>query len=251
MFGLGAPEIFLIIVIATIILGPEHMPKAARMIGRWSAKLRSAATSFNEAITNDKDLNALRNDLGEVKSELVSAKRELSLAGKEVEDASAGAHAAFREAQAELKNFQATTGRDVKAETNDREADAQVSREDGVSEETDGQPKREEKPSITDYMSRPMGRLGSGDAEKVQSAAPVAGAVVLAKPVLLPGPVSRLVSRKRVMLDMPCAGEAHCAPVLLEAPDMRRACPIVRRLEMPKSCAIHGVKLTRVRLDHV
>lgn len=251
MFGLGAPEIFLIIVIATIILGPEHMPKAARMIGRWSAKLRSAATSFNEAITNDKDLNALRNDLGEVKSELVSAKRELSLAGKEVEDASAGAHAAFREAQAELKNFQATTGRDAKAETNDREADAQVSREDGVSEETDGQPKREEKTSITDYMSRPMGRLGSGDAENVQSAAPVAGAVVLAKPVLLPGPVSRLVSRKRVMLDMPCAGEAHCAPVLLEAPDMRRACPIVRRLEMPKSCAIHGVKLTRVRLDHV
>ena len=251
MFGLGAPEIFLIIVIATIILGPEHMPKAARMIGRWSAKLRSAATSFNEAITNDKDLNALRNDLGEVKSELVSAKRELSLAGKEVEDASAGAHAAFREAQAELKNFQATTGRDAKAETNDREADAQVSREDGVSEKPDGQPKREEKPSITDYMSRPMGRLGSGDAEKVQSAAPVAGAVILAKPVLLPGPVSRLVSRKRVMLDMPCAGEAHCAPVLLEAPDMRRACPIVRRLEMPKSCAIHGVKLTRVRLDHV
>ena len=251
MFGLGAPEIFLIIVIATIILGPEHMPKAARMIGRWSAKLRSAATSFNEAITNDKDLNALRNDLGEVKSELVSAKRELSLAGKEVEGVSAGAHAAFREAQAELKNFQATTGRDVKAETNDREADAQVSREDGVSEKPDGQPKREEKPSITDYMSRPMGRLGSGDAENVQSAAPVAGAVILAKPVLLPGPVSRLVSRKRVMLDMPCAGEAHCAPVLLEAPDMRRACPIVRRLEMPKSCAIHGVKLTRVRLDHV
>lgn len=251
MFGLGAPEIFLIIVIATIILGPEHMPKAARMIGRWSAKLRSAATSFNEAITNDKDLNALRNDLGEVKSELVYAKRELSLAGKEVEDASAGAHAAFREAQAELKNFQATTGRDAKTETNDREADAQVSREDGVSEKPDAQPKREEKTSITDYMSRPMGRLGSGDAEKVQSAAPVAGAVVLAKPVLLPGPVSRLVSRKRVMLDMPCAGEAHCAPVLLEAPDMRRACPIVRRLEMPKSCAIHGVKLTRVRLDHV
>lgn len=247
MFGLGAPEIFFILVIATIILGPEHMPKAARLIGRWSAKLRSAATSFNEAITNDKDLNALRNDLGEVKSELMSAKRELSLAGKEVEDASAGAHAAFREAQAELKNFQATTGRDAKNDKDERDADVQTTHEAQC--EVDASTTREETPAITDYMSRPMGKLG---AEKAVVAAPVArGAVVLAKPVLLPGPVSRLVSRKRVTLDMPRACEAHCEPVRLDAPDMRRVCPIIRRLEMPKKCTDNGVKLTRVRLDHV
>lgn len=248
MFGLGVPEIFAILVIATVILGPEHMPKAARMIGRWSAKIRSAATSFNEAIANDKDLNEIRTELGEVRSELLSAKRELTEAGKEVSEVSGSAHAAFREAQAELRNFQAVTGRTA--------ADAGASHEgsdlpDAALDEAEAASEvsvEVSESSVTDYMSRPMGRL-LGASERSEQGAE--GAVRLARPILLPGPVARLVTRESVSLDMPSTGGQCGISVALDAPDVRRACLWVRRLDRPRESAMNGVTVTRVRLDHV
>lgn len=248
MFGLGVPEIFAILVIATVILGPEHMPKAARMIGRWSAKIRSAATSFNEAIANDKDLNEIRTELGEVRSELLSAKRELTDAGKEVSEVSESAHAAFREAQAELRKFQAVAGRTA--------ADTGTARDDSDSpdavlaeaETVSDVPEAVSESSVTDYMSRPMGRL---DVSSERSERRVESAVRLARPCLLPGPVARLVTRQSVSLDMP-AEDAQCGiSVAFEKPDVRRACLWVRRLEMPRDAVLKGVTLIRVRLDHV
>ncbi|MBQ9243914.1 MAG: twin-arginine translocase TatA/TatE family subunit [Proteobacteria bacterium] len=240
MFGLGVPEIFAILVIATVILGPEHMPKAARMIGRWSAKIRSAATSFNEAISNDKDLNEIRTEIGEVRSELLSARHELTQAGREVSEVTGRAHAAFREAQAELKNFQAVSGRPAEVEAAREVSDAP---EASLSE-----PGAVQESSVTDYMSRPMGRLGVTSERGDERAE---GAVRLSRPVLLPGPVARLVTRQSVSLDMPSEDARGGNAVALEEPDVRRACLWVRRLDMPRVSVMKGVTLTRVRLDHV
>ncbi|MBR4984670.1 MAG: hypothetical protein IKY83_02890 [Proteobacteria bacterium] len=243
MFGLGVPEIIAIIVIATIILGPEHMPKAARMIGRWSAKIRSAATSFNEAVTQDRDLNEIRTELGEVRTELLSAKRDLSLAGREVSQVSEHAHAAFEEAQAELKKLQATTGRDMASDAAVSESDHAESGEDAV---------RHADAGVSAFLSRPMGRLGGDEPQEKPGVCAPDGAVRLAAPVLLPGPVSRLVTRRRVQLDMPSpSAETGQACVSLEKADARRCCPLIRRLEPPQTCATQGVRLTRIRLDHV
>ena len=77
MFGLGFAEILFIAILAVIILGPEHMPKAARLIGQWIGKIRSTATSPNATISEDADLRELKQNLQSVRSEISSVKSDL------------------------------------------------------------------------------------------------------------------------------------------------------------------------------
>ena len=77
VFGLGIPEILFIALLAVLILGPEHMPRVARMLGEWSGKIRSAATSLHSVVREDEDLRELQHNFQTVRNELSSAKQEL------------------------------------------------------------------------------------------------------------------------------------------------------------------------------
>ena len=41
VFGVGVPEMVLIVVVALIFLGPERLPEAARTVGGWVREIRS------------------------------------------------------------------------------------------------------------------------------------------------------------------------------------------------------------------
>lgn len=41
MFDIGFGELFLCFVVALIVLGPERLPKVARMAGRWTGQARA------------------------------------------------------------------------------------------------------------------------------------------------------------------------------------------------------------------
>ena len=111
MFGLGIPEILCIIMIAVIVLGPDHMPRAARLIGRWSAKIRSAKTSFEQAIYQDEDLREIKDNLSDVKAEIDKAKTELMSAHDEVAKLPGDFSEAYREAHDEMAQIQGVSGR--------------------------------------------------------------------------------------------------------------------------------------------
>lgn len=58
MFGIGAEELVLILIIALIVLGPERMPKVARDVGRVIGDLRRMSDELREEFLNaDKLLN--------------------------------------------------------------------------------------------------------------------------------------------------------------------------------------------------
>lgn len=50
MFGLGASELIIILVIALLVLGPTKLPQAARTIGKGLSEFRRAATDFQHTI---------------------------------------------------------------------------------------------------------------------------------------------------------------------------------------------------------
>ena len=52
MFGIGAEELVLILLIALIVLGPERMPKVARDIGRVVGELRRTSDELREEFLN-------------------------------------------------------------------------------------------------------------------------------------------------------------------------------------------------------
>ena len=53
MFGIGLPELVVILAVALIVLGPQRLPEVARMLGRAYAQLRRASEEFQNAIRQD------------------------------------------------------------------------------------------------------------------------------------------------------------------------------------------------------
>ncbi|MFI5366236.1 MAG: Sec-independent protein translocase protein TatB [Candidatus Binatia bacterium] len=52
MFGIGTPELLVILVVALIVLGPERMPEIARALGKAMAELRRATSGLTDELQN-------------------------------------------------------------------------------------------------------------------------------------------------------------------------------------------------------
>lgn len=50
MFDIGALELFVIVVVAVIVIGPKDMPLAMRTAGRWIGKVRRVSAHFRTGI---------------------------------------------------------------------------------------------------------------------------------------------------------------------------------------------------------
>ncbi len=72
MFGLGMPEILLILAIALIVIGPQKLPDLAKTLGRAMAEFKKATQDFKRsldvesAIKDIKDVQAPKSDLKEI-----------------------------------------------------------------------------------------------------------------------------------------------------------------------------------------
>jgi Tat protein translocase TatB subunit len=52
MFGIGTPELLVILVVALIVLGPERLPEIARALGKAMAELRRATSGLTDELHN-------------------------------------------------------------------------------------------------------------------------------------------------------------------------------------------------------
>ena len=60
MFDIGFWELFLILVLALLIVGPERLPKAARTAGRWFGKARRYVEGVRNEVASEFDVNELK-----------------------------------------------------------------------------------------------------------------------------------------------------------------------------------------------
>jgi sec-independent protein translocase protein TatA len=58
LFGIGLGELFLILVLALIVLGPERLPEVARQLGRTLAQLRREADQLTAEFQRSLELAA-------------------------------------------------------------------------------------------------------------------------------------------------------------------------------------------------
>jgi TatA/E family protein of Tat protein translocase len=68
MFGIGMPELLLILAIALIIIGPKKLPDLAKSLGRTMREFKKATNEFKETIQIDEDLSDVKkafDDLGD------------------------------------------------------------------------------------------------------------------------------------------------------------------------------------------
>ena len=53
MFGIGLPELMVIVVIAVVVFGPERLPEFARQAGRFARQLRNLAQNAQTQLRDE------------------------------------------------------------------------------------------------------------------------------------------------------------------------------------------------------
>ena len=73
MFDIGFSELVVIALVALVVLGPERLPKAARMLGLWVRRARAHWYSVKSELEQELAADELRRSLHDTKAALHEA----------------------------------------------------------------------------------------------------------------------------------------------------------------------------------
>ncbi len=79
MFGIGMPEMILILAIALIVIGPKKLPDLAKSLGRAMREFKKATNEFKETMQIDNELSEVKkafDDINEDVKETIDLKLE-------------------------------------------------------------------------------------------------------------------------------------------------------------------------------
>jgi sec-independent protein translocase protein TatB len=76
MFDIGWFELFFVIVVAVVVVGPKELPKLMRNVGRWTGRARAMADQFRRSFED----MARQSELEEMRTEMKKIHDETSLA---------------------------------------------------------------------------------------------------------------------------------------------------------------------------
>jgi len=74
MFGIGMPELILILAVALIVIGPKKLPDLARSMGRALGEFKKAANELKSSMGVDEELNDVKNAFGKMNTEVRAIK---------------------------------------------------------------------------------------------------------------------------------------------------------------------------------
>ena len=73
MFGIGMPEMILILAIALIVIGPKKLPDLAKSLGRAMRDFKKATSEFKESIELNNELQDAKQAFDDIKDDVTEA----------------------------------------------------------------------------------------------------------------------------------------------------------------------------------
>lgn len=89
MFGIGMPELLVILVVALVVLGPNRLPEVARALGKGLAEFRRATSDINEEL--QKAQRAIEAEARAAEAERREAERKTAAAAQAAASAQSAA----------------------------------------------------------------------------------------------------------------------------------------------------------------
>ena len=85
MFGISSGELFFIAIIALIVLGPERLPKVARLAGMWVRRARNQWHSVKDELERELAAEELKRSLHDAQSALRDTEQKIRDSGGEAQ----------------------------------------------------------------------------------------------------------------------------------------------------------------------
>jgi Tat protein translocase TatB subunit len=73
MFGIGMPEMLVILALALIIIGPKKLPDLAKTLGRTMREFKKATSEFKETIQLDGELSEVKETFNDIRDGVKNA----------------------------------------------------------------------------------------------------------------------------------------------------------------------------------
>ncbi len=70
MFGIGLPEMIVILAVALIVVGPEKLPELARSLAKGVVDLKRTMNQLKHSLSDDNELTSIQKDLQDSAKEL-------------------------------------------------------------------------------------------------------------------------------------------------------------------------------------
>lgn len=71
MFGIGTPELLVILAVALIVIGPKKLPDLAKSLGRALGEFKRATSDLKHSIEQETGLDEVRKDFAGVKQDVL------------------------------------------------------------------------------------------------------------------------------------------------------------------------------------
>ena len=73
MFGIGMPEMILILAVALIVIGPKKLPDLAKSLGRALGEFKRATTDLKDSIESETQIGDVKNAFKDINKDIKSA----------------------------------------------------------------------------------------------------------------------------------------------------------------------------------